>query len=124
MTVLWEVFLQLVSELLFEFGVASLGEPFRIRTRAHPLVAGTGTLLIGGLAGGIVHLVWPMRIFQPGPIRGLSLVLSPIFTGVVMDRYGQWREARGQSRSYIETFLGGALFAFGMALVRFALVGR
>jgi hypothetical protein len=119
-----EVFLQLVSELLFEFGVAGLGEPFRQRTRAHPLLAGAGAVLMGGLAGGIAHLVWPMRIFQPGPIRGLSLVVSPILTGVVMDRYGQWREARGQLRSYIETFLGGALFAFGMALVRFALVGR
>ena len=34
-----------------------------------------------------------------------------------MDRYGEWREGRGTSRSYIATFWGGALFAFGMALV-------
>jgi len=41
-----------------------------------------------------------------------------------MDRYGQWREDRGQSRSYIDTFWGGALFAFTMALVRFVWAGR
>ena len=41
-----------------------------------------------------------------------------------MDRYGRWRESRDAEPSYTATFLGGALFAFGMALARFLLIGR
>jgi hypothetical protein len=39
-----------------------------------------------------------------------------------MDRYGEWLENRGGSRSHVATFWGGALFAFGMAFVRFVWV--
>lgn len=114
----------IVGEILIEFGFASVGEPFRQRSRAHPVLAGAGVLLLGGLAGAITRFIWPARIFQPGPVRGVTLFLSPLVTGVVMDRYGEWREGLGASRSYIATFWGGALFAFGMALVRFLWVGR
>ena len=123
MTAIWEIFLQLVGEILVEFGFASVGESLRKRSRGHPLLASAGAILLGGLAGVIASLVWPARILQPGPVRGASLVLSPIVTGAVMDRYGQWREERGASRSYLATFWGGALFAFSMALVRFLWVG-
>jgi hypothetical protein len=41
-----------------------------------------------------------------------------------MDRYGHWRESRGVEPSYSATFWGGAVFAFGMALVRFVLVNE
>jgi hypothetical protein len=51
-------------------------------------------------------------------------VLSPMLAGLVMHYYGRWRESRGSEPSYTATFLGGALFAFGMALVRFLLIGR
>ena len=39
--------------------------------------------------------------------------------GVVADALGDWRERRGRPRSYLATFWGGALFAFGMAGARF-----
>jgi len=87
------------------------------------VLAGIGIMVMGGLAGLITSFLLPSRILQPGPIRGASLFLSPLVTGMVMDRYGQWREDRGVERSFIATFWGGALFAFSMALVRFALVG-
>jgi len=124
LTALWEIFLQVIAEILIEFGFASVGESFRHRSRAHPVLAGAGALLLGGVAGAIISLIWPTRIFQPGPVRGVSLFVSPLVTGVVMDRYGEWREGRGASRSYIATFWGGALFAFGMALVRLFWVGK
>ncbi len=80
-------------------------------------------LLLGGALGALTRMIWPTRIFQPGPVRGASLLLSPLVTGAIMDRYGEWVEARGGTRSFIATFWGGALFAFGMALVRFVWVG-
>jgi hypothetical protein len=100
-----------------------MGESMRGRNRAHPVLAGVGVVLLGGLAGVLTSWMWPARIFQPGPLRGASLLFSPLFTGAVMEYYGQWREDRGGLRSYVATFWGGALFAFSMALVRFVWVG-
>ena len=55
----------------------------------------------------------------------IELLLEGLLqSGLVMQRYGQWREARDGSQSFIATFWGGALFAFGMALVRFLWVNR
>lgn len=101
-----------------------MGGQFRKRSRAHPVLAGIGVLLLGGAAGAVTRLVWPARILPPSPVRGASLFLSPLVTGVVMDRYGTWRETRGATRSYMATFAGGALFGFGMALVRFFWIGK
>jgi hypothetical protein len=114
-----EVFLQLLGELLIQLGVSSFSEPFREQRRAHPIMAGVGVLLLGALVGGLTLFVYSTRIFRPGPIRGASLLLSPLVTGALMDVYGDWVERRGGFRSYLATFWGGALFAFGMALVRF-----
>jgi hypothetical protein len=87
------------------------------------VLAGVGVAALGGLAGVLTSLIWPTRIFRPGPLPGVRLLVSPFITGVVMDRYGQWREDKGGQRSYVATFWGGALFAFTMALVRFVGVG-
>ena len=121
---LWEILLQVVGEVLLELGVESVRDSTRSRKRANPVLAGVGALLLGALAGAITRLIWPGRIFDPGPFRGVSLILSPLVTGFVMKRYGEWRETRGASPSFLATFWGGALFAFGMALVRFVWTER
>jgi hypothetical protein len=120
LTTTGELLLQLVVEILFEFGFDSMGESLRRRRRAHPALALGGAALMGALVGLVTSLVWPTRLFQPGPLPGASLLISPLVTGLVMDRYGRWRKGKG---SYLATFWGGALFAFGMALVRFVWVG-
>ena len=119
LTAIWELFLQLLGELFLEAGIHSAGEPFRARTRTHPVMAAIGIVIAGALAGLVASLAWPARILQPGPVRGLSLIVSPIAAGILMDRYGRWSEEKGSEPSYLATFLGGALFAFSMALVRF-----
>lgn len=53
------------------------------------------------------------------PVPGASLLLSPLMTGGMMELYGRWRSTGGHATSSASTFWGGALFAFGMALVRF-----
>jgi hypothetical protein len=51
---------------------------------------------------------------------GLSLVLAPIGTGVVaMHGLGEFWLRRGMDRPALFSFRAGAIFAFGMALVRF-----
>ena len=121
---LWEVLLQLGGEAVIEGAWRLLGEPFRQRGRAHPVVAGIGLVLIGGAMGWILWLAVPARLVTSGGIPGASLVLSPMLAGLVMHYYGRWRESRGAAVSYTATFWGGALFAFGMASARFLLVGR
>lgn len=111
-------------EFLVEYGVRSLGEPWRQRSDANGFLAGLGVLIAGAAAGVITSFLWPERIVGPGPIPGLSLLFTPLISGVVMERYGQWLDSRGKPRTFMATFWGGALFAFGMALVRFVWVGR
>lgn len=119
----WEACLPIASELLFELGLESMGESLRRRSRVHPVMAGIGIALWGALAGAVISLIWPARIFQPVVLRGASLVVSPLISGIVMHRYGGWRESRREPRSHLATFWGGALFAFSMAVVRFLWVG-
>jgi hypothetical protein len=120
LTAAWEVLSQIVVELLVELGFESMGESVRRRHRAHPVVALVGAAVMGGVAGLLTSLIWPTRFLQPGPLPGVSVIVSPLVTGLVMQQYGRWR---GPESSYLATFWGGACFAFGMALVRFVWVG-
>ena len=67
--------------------------------------------------------MWPYRVVASGPYPGISLVVSPLVNGLLADALGRWRENRDRPRTYLSTFWGGALFAFGMAGVRFWLMG-
>ena len=70
LTAIWEIFLQILAEMLVEFGFGFIGESLRQRSRAHPVVAGVGIALLGGLAGVLTSLIWPPRILRPGPLPG------------------------------------------------------
>ena len=115
---LGEIVLQLFAELALELGF----QPFRKRGDSHPVVIGIGLVLLGVAAGGLTVLILPRPVIPPLPIRGLSLLLSPLATGVLMERYGEWREERTGKRTYMATFWGGALFAFAMAATRLVLL--
>ena len=81
-----------------------------------------GVVTVGFLAGFLTTLVLPRRIIHTQGVRGASLLVAPLITGLVMQFYGTHRAIRGHSRSYFATFWGGALFALGMAAVRFGLI--
>jgi hypothetical protein len=111
------------GELLVE-GVARLfGASFGRRGRQHPVAAGAGLLLIGALLGLASWWLWPYRVVASGPYPGISLLISPVVNGLLADALGTWRENHNRPRTYLTTFWGGALFAFGMAAVRFWLMG-
>jgi hypothetical protein len=124
LSAVWEILLQLTGELLLELGFHAAGESFSRRSRSHPVVAGLGIAVLGGVAGLITSLLLPSRIIQQAPVPGASLLLTPVISGFVMEMYGRWRMSRGGHPSYVATFWGGALFAFTMALVRFIFVGN
>jgi MFS family permease len=110
---------QLFFELFVEAGVRVGRAPFQARKRTHPVLAGLGLLALGAAVGLIVSWIFPRPFFRFNVLPGASLILSPILNGAVMEYYGRWSERRTGSRTHLATFWGGALFAFGMALVRF-----
>jgi len=117
-----EVVGQVVFELIAAFGWESLKDSARRERESTPILAGTGHLLLGVFAGVLSLLVVPRRLAPHSPVAGLSLLVSPIGTGITMHWIGEfWRE-RGKDRPILFSFRAGAIFAFGMALVRFVYV--
>jgi hypothetical protein len=126
-----EFLIELVVELLFQGlgevaveGIARLiGAPFGRRDRSHPVAAAVALFAIGVALGGLSWLAWPYRIVASGSYPGISLLISPLVNGLAADAIGAWREHHDRPRSYLTTFWGGALFALGMAGMRFVLMG-
>ena len=109
---------QWLLEVLWELGSSSYKATYG-RPNHHPIIAAIGYFLVGAAVGAVSLLAWSERFFEPGPIPGLSLLLSPICAGVAMHVWGAYRRTRGHVTTNLATFLGGAAFAPGTALVRF-----
>lgn len=118
--VLAEALLSGIIELAFDLLFGLLGES-RLSDDWHRMIKTKLTLaaMLGAMVGAISVLVQPRRILPAAPVAGISVVLSPIVAGILMGRYGEWRRSRGSATSLLATFWGGALFALGLASVRF-----
>src|SRR5437762_3506492 len=121
--------LELLLELLFEVAVPVLEEllaDLAIRHRDRPGRSFPLFLILiwGSVSGLVSYLIWPHRMMRARQVvPGISLLLAPILTGRVMAWVGNRLRARNITPTALATFPGGALFAFGMALVRFLMVG-
>ena len=118
-----ELLFEVVAEILFEFGLASIAHSSRPGRRANPFMAAMGLLLVGGFVGLVFSIVVPIRILGPSPMPGVSLVISPLLVGATMRAFGKWRRRHGGDPTVLATFWGGALFAFAIALTRLLMVG-
>lgn len=94
-------------------------DSLRPEHKSTPVLAGFGHFLIGLSAGVLSLLVFGTRLLPRPVIPGLSLIASPIATGIAMNWIGDWWSERGRGRPALFSFWAGAIFAFGMALVRF-----
>ena len=111
-----EMLLQLVMELLAEFGVHSMRESFR--REPNPLLALIGYLLLGLLAGGLSLLLAPQFLIAQN-LRLPNLAFAPVLAGLAMMALGAWRAWRGEEPVRIDRFLYGYCFALAIAAVRF-----
>jgi hypothetical protein len=119
--------LEIFLEAAFEFVIESVGAlvlrvieaVFDTSEFKNPLQACIGYAFLGGVAGGLSLLFVPHPLVHPSRVPGLSLVISPILTGLGMSLVGSARRKRGKRAMQIESFGYGFAFAFGMALVRF-----
>jgi hypothetical protein len=115
-----EIIGQVVFEGLAELGWESVKHSARRERHSNPVLAATGHFVMGLFAGVLSLLIFGRRLTPQSNVRGLSLVLSPIGTGIAMHWMGKFWGERGRDRPALFSFRAGAIFAFGMALVRFA----
>lgn len=114
-----ELILQIFAEALFELGFYSLAEAFNRRRKRNPILAAIGYLLWGGIVGAITLFIFPSLMIKQPMLRIANLLITPIFAGLAMSAVGAWRRKKGQDLLRIDSFVYGALFAFGLAIVRF-----
>ena len=114
-----EIFIQIFAEALFELGFYSLAEALNRKERRNPVLASIGYLLWGGIIGLITIFVFPTLMIKNQVLRILNLFLSPVLAGLAMSAIGSWRRKRGQDTLRIDSFIYGALFAFGLAIMRY-----
>jgi hypothetical protein len=118
------LFLDIIIEIVLAFGFERRAEAYGRPLFRHSPWLYFGLVLLGGCVGWLISELVPQRILAASSLRGASLVLSPLFAGVVMKWFGDWREKKGHQPTVLATFWGGAAFAFGAALMRWLIVGR
>src|SRR6266446_4686935 len=72
-----------------------------------------------GAAGGLSLFPFPSPLVHPSRRHGISVLVAPAVTGLVMHTLGTIRRRYGGALVRLDTFTYAFLFALGMALVRF-----
>ena len=119
-------FLEILFDAAFEFAAESivaliwrgLAAVFDISEFTNPWLAVLGYIFLGGAAGGLTLLLFPHPLVYHSRVRGISLFISPILTGLGMWVVGNTLRRRNQVPLQIQSFGYGSAFAFGLALVR------
>src|SRR5690348_5843677 len=89
--------LELLLEAIFEYLAAavadfflrSLGEVVEGPERQNPVLSATGYALLGLAVGTLSLLPFPHHLVQPSEIHGVSLLVSPLVTGLMMSWTGE-----------------------------------
>ena len=128
---LFEVFGEAILQLLCELLAGLLLRGFRHASSAIFESASTAdfesdrprritlSLILGIVLGLVSVAVHGSPIFHPGKIHGISLLVSPLLTGLVMAGVGAMLRRRNREPIPWESFWGGFAFALGMAAIRF-----
>jgi hypothetical protein len=119
---LFEVFFQVVVEALVALIVRSIRNAFQETNAINPILATIGYMLLGSAFGIASVPLFPHPFFQPSKLHGISLVISPIITGLVMSQVGIMLRRKGKQAVRIESFGYGFTFALGLAIIRFIFV--
>jgi hypothetical protein len=116
---LFEVLFQLFLESIVALITRSIQNLFEESGPASPVLAAIGYLLLGAGLGLASVFVFPHHIFRPSRFHGVSLLISPLVTGLIMSQVGTLLHRKGKETVRIESFAYGFMFALGWAVVRF-----
>lgn len=121
--IIFEVLIESIDEIAFAAIVAAgnrLARRFRITARrGSPILATAILITIGVLLGLLSTLIFPRALLHASKHRGISLLVSPVITGLVMAFIGRGVRRRGRVPVRIESFGYGFAFAFAIAFIRF-----
>lgn len=78
--------------------------------------------VLGVAAGFLSVAIFPHPLVHPSHFHGVSLLISPVVTGLAMGLVGRTIQRRGRMPVRIESFSYGFVFALAIAIVRFFLV--
>ena len=117
--VLGEALLEIGGELLISLLVRASRGLFVAFVELSPPFKAVGIALVGGLTGALSVIFYPHPLFHPSPVHGVSLVISPVVTGLVMSQIGGLQRRRGRESTPIESFWYGFVFPLAMAAMRF-----
>jgi hypothetical protein len=82
---LWQILFEVATELGWESVKASV----RRERDVPPFLADIGHFLLGSIAGAVSLFLFG-RLFARGPLPGISLLLSPLGTGLAMHVLGEF----------------------------------
>src|ERR1700742_3705499 len=121
------IFLEPLIEAIFQYLIAglidlllrSMGEVFKGFETQRPLRTFCGYGLLGLILGAGSLFLFPHHLVHPAKIHGISLLVSPVLTGIMLWATGALLRSQDKKTTQIETFAYGFAFAFGMAFLRF-----
>jgi hypothetical protein len=116
---LLEAFMQIVGEAIIALIVRSTRNVVAESKEMSPVLAASGYLLLGVTCGAVSVFIFPHPIIHPSKFHGISLLLSPVITGLVMAQVGLVLQRKDKNTVRIESFWYGFTFALGMAFIRF-----
>ena len=117
-----EFFLQFLAGVIVDVGTRFLGEVFETERARNLVASAVYYSFLGALAGALSAAILPHPLVRPSKLHGISLLISPLLTGLAMSSIGSVLRRQDKEVARIESFGYGFAFAFGMALVRLILV--
>lgn len=126
-----EAIFEIVFEILIQGGAEVIAEVVthksRKRKRArgiepkpmNPVVAACLWFALGALMGGGSLIFFPHSFIHSEGLRIANLIVTPLVLGALMALLGRKRLANGEEIVPLDKFSNAALFALGMAGVRF-----
>jgi hypothetical protein len=123
-----------IAEVLFEAvfetacgALASLltratSKLFKAITDVNPAATALSLGMLGALVGFLSVVTYPHALVHPSQFHGVSVIASPVLTGLAMFELGRLLRSHGRSVMPIDSFGYGFVFAFAMALVRFLML--
>ncbi len=119
---LFEVLIQVVGEAILGMIVRSSRNAIKKSEPISPVLAAVGYLVLGAACGVVSIFFFPHPLIHPSRIHGISLLVSPVITGLIMAQVGLLLRRKDKNTVGIESFWYGFTFAFGVALIRFIFI--
>lgn len=116
--VLLESVFQLFVEAIVDLIARSVRSLFANASEVNPILAAVLYFSLGFALGGASLFLFPHPVFHPSRFHGISLLVSPVLTGMIMSMIGSMIRRRGREPVRIESFSCGFAFALGMAIIR------